>query len=309
MTLNLKLKPVRDVDRDFDDLDRTWVGYSPAHDPTLTFGQNRGIWVIGAAAGAERLATMSFEGAVVVVVELEGIERVPSKDRTRRDRGALVGRVLGPGDPDYDRLLGSPVDRHRNPVTYLTGEDAGDGPRAGPAGPYGPGWTPADTPLEALEALGAEGLDADQARASLEVMLSQPASEAYLLVEAILPSAPDGTLARMVPRTRIWVNPSELRDAGWDASVIGGSVAAGQSLSVALVVAAARRLASGTRLLSADEVAVYAAVESARSAASGPTAQEVARVADSVPDVPDVLRRLADKGVLREVDGGWRKAG
>jgi len=105
------------------------------------------------------------------------------------------------------------------------------------------------------------------------------------------------------------VNPSELRDAGWDASVIGGSVAAGQSLSVALVVAAARRLASGTRLLSADEVAVYAAVESARSAASGPTAQEVARVADSVPDVPDVLRRLADKGVLREVDGGWRKAG
>ncbi len=127
MALNFKLKAMHDMVPEKDDMHRSWLGFSPTHTAEQTYEQNRGIWLLGPRSALEQYATFSFDGTVRVVVELERVETVPSKDPIRRDRSAICGRVLQHGHPVHDALVGRPVDAHRNPVTYL--EDPSDGPR------------------------------------------------------------------------------------------------------------------------------------------------------------------------------------
>ena len=77
---------------------------------------NRGLWKLGDKVDRERFATLSFDGRVQVVAEIDG--------RTRHDvngvtKWALTGRVLRPGDPVHDALKGAAPPRHRNPVGYF----------------------------------------------------------------------------------------------------------------------------------------------------------------------------------------------
>jgi len=127
VAINLKLNPVRDVDAQKDDMGRRWVGFQAEHSPQQTYDQNRGVWLFGPRAARERYATFSFEGTVRVVVEIDGIETISSKNPSRPDKSAIVGRVLGEGHPMHQALMGTPVDAHRNPVTYP--DDPADGPR------------------------------------------------------------------------------------------------------------------------------------------------------------------------------------
>lgn len=54
-----------------------------------------------------------------VVAELEGSEIVAARGSSKRDKSAIVGRVLVAGHEAYDALVGQAVDTNRNPVTYF----------------------------------------------------------------------------------------------------------------------------------------------------------------------------------------------
>jgi len=128
MALNLKLGNVRPADPG-DGMDREWVGYSPTDPPELAYERNRGVWLLGRRVHRERLVTFSYFGKVVAVVELTGPpEQIVAADPALPAKQAIVGRVLHPGDPDHDRLIGTTIDGHRNPVTY-TDDDPTAGPR------------------------------------------------------------------------------------------------------------------------------------------------------------------------------------
>jgi len=80
---------------------------------TLLWEINRGLWILGDRIASERIATLSHDGRIEVVVEITG--------RTRYEIGgqskwALSGNVLRPGDPVHDELKGSPAPRYRNPA-------------------------------------------------------------------------------------------------------------------------------------------------------------------------------------------------
>lgn len=79
MTINFKLKPVREVARDQDDMGRCWVGFAPTINAPELYEQNRGIWQLGPRVAQEPLATFSHDGTVRAVVELAGVETVPAK--------------------------------------------------------------------------------------------------------------------------------------------------------------------------------------------------------------------------------------
>lgn len=127
MAINFKLGAVTEVDPAKDDMSRTWVGWEPTLTDQQVYDQNRGLWVLGPRARQERLATFSVDGTVQVVVRIERIETVPAKQAGARSKRAIVGRVLAPGDADHDALIGTQVDGHRNPVTYI--EDPAGGAR------------------------------------------------------------------------------------------------------------------------------------------------------------------------------------
>ena len=104
---------------------RDWVGWSESVSHEELFERNRGIWLLGSRAQRERYATFSVDGVVRMVAEIDGIEVIPSEDPARRSKSAIIGRVLGPGDEAYDTFVGTPVDSHRNPVSYIDDPDTG----------------------------------------------------------------------------------------------------------------------------------------------------------------------------------------
>ena len=136
MAINFKLGPVTQVDPAEDDMSRTWVGFSPTHSLQTTFDVNRGLWVLGPRADRERYATFSVEATIALVAEVDRIETVPAKVAGARAKRAVVGRVLEAGHPVHDALIGTQVDGHRNPVTYI--EDPDGGPRTCACGCGGP---------------------------------------------------------------------------------------------------------------------------------------------------------------------------
>ncbi|WP_225731051.1 MULTISPECIES: hypothetical protein [unclassified Nocardia] len=125
MTINFKLGDRRDIE-DTCIWGRTWVGWEADQPDQETYEVNRGVWNLGARATLERFATFSHQGIVVAGVEIEGIEDVPLLDGGIKQ--AVIGRVLTPGEPAYNSLIGRAVDNHRNPVTYPP-DDFDAGPR------------------------------------------------------------------------------------------------------------------------------------------------------------------------------------
>jgi len=123
--INCKLTPAYELDPAEDDMSRTWTGWSPHHSDAENFEQNRGVWVLGPRAAKERVATFSLDGTVRLVARIERLETIPAKAAGARSKRAVVGHLLGKGDPAYDALFGTTVDGHRNPVTYIDGPDAG----------------------------------------------------------------------------------------------------------------------------------------------------------------------------------------
>ncbi|NUU19049.1 DUF3883 domain-containing protein [Cellulomonas humilata] len=121
MAVNLHLTDWHDAAAD-DAWGRSSVGWRDDLSDAELWELNRGTWLIGDAAEAERYATMSHNGAVRVVAELTGA-REPVVEGSRVLH-ALVGHVLAPGHRAYDALIGRPV-RGRH-VSYLdtTGLDS-----------------------------------------------------------------------------------------------------------------------------------------------------------------------------------------
>ncbi len=112
--IHLKLGPAQPT-QPGDPMGRDWVGWAPDQPPQQLYERNRGLWYLSARASRERYTAFSSTatGTIVVVVANEEIEKIDSRKK------AIVGRVLGPGDPAYDALIGQPMpDHHRNPVTY-----------------------------------------------------------------------------------------------------------------------------------------------------------------------------------------------
>ncbi|PPL19813.1 hypothetical protein GY24_04135 [Microterricola pindariensis] len=70
-----------------------------------------------------KIATYSYNSEVAMVVKLDRkggkieFDEFPDLEGGRT-KFALRGKVLGPGDADYDALIGTTVDSFRNPVTY-----------------------------------------------------------------------------------------------------------------------------------------------------------------------------------------------
>lgn len=102
--------------RDDDLLGRSWVGWKPTATDDQLWEINRGLWILGNRIASERIATLSYDGLIQVVVEVTGRT---SYDVDGQAKWALSGNVLRPGDPIHDQLKGSPAPRHRNPVSYF----------------------------------------------------------------------------------------------------------------------------------------------------------------------------------------------
>lgn len=121
--IHLKIGPKRQVrPGENDPMHRAWVGWEPLMDSQTVYEQNRGVWLLGTRAERERYAVFSdtSEGRIRCVVEITGIESAGPKR-------AIIGNVLGPGDPIHDALVGAPApDSFRNPVTYAPDPDGSD---------------------------------------------------------------------------------------------------------------------------------------------------------------------------------------
>jgi hypothetical protein len=118
MAINFKLNRRWDMSPEHDDMSRDWVGWDETKSDEVNFEMNRGLWLLGRRAEKETCATFSLDGKVIMVVEIEDIETIPSKDPARTPKRAIIGRVLAAGDPAYDAFIDRLVDGHRNPVTY-----------------------------------------------------------------------------------------------------------------------------------------------------------------------------------------------
>lgn len=121
MVINIRLSDRTTAAND-DPLGRTWYGYDPSASPEELWRNNRGDWRLDAGRVAgERWAALIYRGAVVVVAELDsnGHETVPIPGQ--KPKKALVGRVLGPGDPIHEALFGTIVEYpagSRNSLLY-----------------------------------------------------------------------------------------------------------------------------------------------------------------------------------------------
>ncbi|GAA1243367.1 protein NO VEIN domain-containing protein [Oryzihumus leptocrescens] len=119
MAINLKLAPIWATDPKDEPWGRAWVGWDPTMSDEEIWESNRGIWSLSLTRlTTERFATMSTDGVIRLVAELEGHDIVYDH-RVGKDRVALIGTLLQPGDPVRDALVGQTVDQHRNPVSYI----------------------------------------------------------------------------------------------------------------------------------------------------------------------------------------------
>lgn len=98
---------------------RSWHGWTPEAEAERLWENNRGIWRFAASqAEEERIATLSWQGKVVVVAAITEIEEVGPEFQEKGSRRALQGFVLPEGHPVREALRGHGLPRRRNPVTY-----------------------------------------------------------------------------------------------------------------------------------------------------------------------------------------------
>jgi hypothetical protein len=122
----IRLGPRRDIDTALDSMGRTWVGYDPERTEVELWAQNCGRY-----AFAERrlddvtVAGLAYRGEIKVVAAVTGWERFADLKRGVLKR-ALIGEVLGPGDPVYDALHGGVLSMAgQNPVAYFDEDELG----------------------------------------------------------------------------------------------------------------------------------------------------------------------------------------
>ncbi|WP_185444504.1 protein NO VEIN domain-containing protein [Kribbella qitaiheensis] len=118
MGINFKLKNAFEIDQKTDSMNRTWVGWDPLCSDEDLWRVNRGRWALGPDVLDQRFATLSFDGQIRVVAEIDGLEDVDDP-RRQRPKKALIGQVLLPGDPARDCLIGRRAPSGRNPVGYF----------------------------------------------------------------------------------------------------------------------------------------------------------------------------------------------
>jgi hypothetical protein len=103
-------------DAALDPMDRPGAGWRSDMTPQQIWDWNRGHYpFVLARALREQYATMSIRGGeVVAAARITDIENVgPVVHRRAGDQYALVGDVLRPGDPEYDRLMSMTIAPHR----------------------------------------------------------------------------------------------------------------------------------------------------------------------------------------------------
>jgi hypothetical protein len=116
--IDIRLIPYRDSSPEqatVDPIDWPGGGWKPDHTPEQIWNCNRGYYPFEPArVMREQYATMSVRGGkVVVAARLSGIQNVGPVPPRDRDQYALVGEVLKPADPEYDRLMGMMIPPHR----------------------------------------------------------------------------------------------------------------------------------------------------------------------------------------------------
>jgi hypothetical protein len=117
---------------------RSWYGYDPSSTDEDVWEQNRGRYRFKTQAiEAERFAVLAYDAVVVVVAALvDGQNWEPFMDFEQGvEKKALIGTVLGPGDPAYDALHGQRVPRNRTPFEYLPDAEWGTADLAAVPGP------------------------------------------------------------------------------------------------------------------------------------------------------------------------------
>ena len=96
-----------------DPLGRKWWGWKDTATDDVLWEHNCGLWALTPQARTERLATLSREGRIQVVVEVNGHTR---HDVAGHPKWELAGTVLRAGDPVHDELKGALVPRQRGQV-------------------------------------------------------------------------------------------------------------------------------------------------------------------------------------------------
>lgn len=128
MAINFKLvrRDLVPIDED-DSMGRTWAGWDDTASLEEIWQVNRGQWVVnGERLQREQYATMSFEGSIRLVAEIDDFATVEG------DYKVLEGRVLLADHPVSEALIGMPLAGHRNPVSYVdTSELESQGSTAG----------------------------------------------------------------------------------------------------------------------------------------------------------------------------------
>ncbi len=125
MVINIRLADVHPLEPGAESMGRSWYGYDPDCNDAELWAQNRGRYAFAEGrVEQERFATLSYRGEIVVVASLSDWE--PFEDYQRGIwKKALVGDVLGPGDPAYDALRGRTVPAGRSAFVYLDDEEWG----------------------------------------------------------------------------------------------------------------------------------------------------------------------------------------
>ncbi|WP_394276860.1 hypothetical protein [Luteococcus sp.] len=108
MAININLGPRQEVDSLDQPIPRTFTGFDARLGDDQLWNANRGAWELPEQAALESFATFSFDGAIRLVAELEGVENLEQDGRAVQ---ALLGRVLHAGDPVRDALVGRPIDQ------------------------------------------------------------------------------------------------------------------------------------------------------------------------------------------------------
>jgi hypothetical protein len=138
--IHITLGPLRLVPSD-DPLGRAHCGWQKGMSDEDCYYSNRGRWVLGNRADDEEFALFStrddagqkrFRMAIT-------IDRIEDTGEGRR---AMVGRILRPGHPVYDKYVGREAPATRNPVTYIDEQEAcacGCGELAAPGKDFLPG--------------------------------------------------------------------------------------------------------------------------------------------------------------------------
>jgi hypothetical protein len=86
MAVNFLLTRARDVPPG-DPLGRTWAGWKATANDDQLWEVNRGVWILGSRVDSERIATLSFDGRVQVVAEIDGRTRHEPQPPSRAPRG------------------------------------------------------------------------------------------------------------------------------------------------------------------------------------------------------------------------------